>query len=73
MTLAFLQSGDQLRTDRLCSEGVCVEALTPLCFRSDAETSDEAGGYDAVNRYGIWLVVGAILGAFSRFYLTEYL
>jgi len=28
MTLAFLQSGDQLRTDLLCSEGVCVEALT---------------------------------------------
>ena len=27
MTLAFLQSGDQLRTDLLCSEGVCVEAL----------------------------------------------
>ena len=24
MTLAFLQSGDQLRTDLLCSEGVCV-------------------------------------------------
>jgi CRP-like cAMP-binding protein len=37
MTLAFLQAGDQLRTDRLCSEGVCVEALTPLCFRNHAE------------------------------------
>ena len=36
MTLAFLQAGDQLRTDRLCSEGVCVEALTPLSFVSDA-------------------------------------
>mgnify|MGYP000953523921 CR=1 FL=1 len=56
MTLAFLQSGDQLRTDRLCSEGVCVEALTPLCFRSDAETTDEAGGYDAVNEWTLQLL-----------------
>ena len=48
MTLAFLQSGDQLRTDRLCSEGVCVEALTPLCFRSDAEPL-EGHGFDPVN------------------------
>ncbi len=30
MTLAFLQQGDQLRTDRLCSEGICVKPL-PLC------------------------------------------
>ena len=30
MTLAFLQAGDRLRTDRLCSEGICVEALTDL-------------------------------------------
>ena len=36
MTLAFLQSGDQLRTDLLCSEGVCVEALTCLLYTSDA-------------------------------------
>ena len=35
MTLAFLQSGDQLRTDLLCSEGVCVEALTDLSFHSN--------------------------------------
>ena len=56
MTLAFLQSGDQLRTDRLCSEGVCVEALTPLCFRSDAETTDQAGGYDAVNEWTLQLL-----------------
>ena len=56
MTLAFLQSGDQLRTDRLCSEGVCVEALTPLCFRSDAEISTEAGGYDAVNEWTLQLL-----------------
>ena len=56
MTLAFLQSGDQLRTDRLCSEGVCVEALTPLCFVSDAEASVEAGGYDAVNEWTLQLL-----------------
>ena len=55
MTLAFLQSGDQLRTDRLCSEGVCVEALTPLCFRSDAEAIDNAG-YDAVNEWTLQLL-----------------
>ena len=56
MTLAFLQSGDQLRTDRLCSEGVCVEALTPLCFRSDAEISKESAGYDAVNEWTLQLL-----------------
>tara|TARA_Y100001968_G_scaffold69693_1_gene60817 strand:+ start:549 stop:1142 length:594 start_codon:yes stop_codon:yes gene_type:complete len=55
MTLAFLQSGDQLRTDRLCSEGVCVEALTPLCFRSDAEAS-ESGGFDSVNEWTLQLL-----------------
>ena len=55
MTLAFLQSGDQLRTDRLCSEGVCVEALTPLCFRSDAETNQSAG-FDAVNEWTLQLL-----------------
>ena len=55
MTLAFLQSGDQLRTDRLCSEGVCVEALTPLCFRSDAEAIDNSG-YDAVNEWTLQLL-----------------
>ncbi|MCP9885842.1 Crp/Fnr family transcriptional regulator [Synechococcus sp. ATX 2A4] len=55
MTLAFLQPGDQLRTDRLCSEGVCVEALTPLCFRSDGEagTSD---GFDPVNEWTLQLL-----------------
>lgn len=55
MTLAFLQSGDQLRTDRLCSEGVCVEALTPLCFRSDAEPV-EGHGFDAVNEWTLQLL-----------------
>ena len=55
MTLAFLQAGDQLRTDRLCSEGVCVEALTSLCFRSDAEIN-ESGGFDAVNEWTLQLL-----------------
>ena len=55
MTLAFLQAGDQLRTDRLCSEGVCVEALTSLCFRSDAEVN-ESGGFDAVNEWTLQLL-----------------
>ena len=55
MTLAFLQSGDQLRTDRLCSEGVCVEALTALCFRSDAEACDTSG-FDAVNEWTLQLL-----------------
>ena len=55
MTLAFLQPGDQLRTDRLCSEGVCVEALTPLLFRSDAEPV--AGhGFDPVNEWTLQLL-----------------
>ena len=47
MTLAFLQQGDQVRTDRLCSEGICVEALTPLSFRSDAEPL-QGQGFDSV-------------------------
>jgi hypothetical protein len=55
MTLAFLQAGDQLRTDRLCSEGVCVEALTPLCFRSDAAPV-EGHGFDAVNEWTLQLL-----------------
>jgi CRP-like cAMP-binding protein len=55
MTLAFLQAGDQLRTDRLCSDGVCVEALTPLRFRSDADPV--AGhGFDAVNEWTLQLL-----------------
>ncbi len=55
MTLAFLQPGDQLRTDRLCSDGVCVEALTPLCFRSDAEVTN-THGFDAVNEWTLQLL-----------------
>ncbi|MEB3320259.1 MAG: Crp/Fnr family transcriptional regulator [Cyanobium sp.] len=55
MTIAFLQAGDQLRTDRLCSEGVCVEALTPLCFRSTADL-DAGEGFDAVNEWTLQLL-----------------
>lgn len=55
MTLAFLQEGDQVRTDRLCSEGICVEALTPLCFRSDADP-DEGVGFDSVNEWTLQLL-----------------
>ncbi len=55
MTIAFLQAGDHLRTDRLCSEGVCVEALTPLCFRSHHE--DVVGhDVDAVNEWTLQLL-----------------
>ncbi|MFY8149244.1 MAG: Crp/Fnr family transcriptional regulator [Prochlorococcaceae cyanobacterium] len=54
MTLAFLQAGDQLRTDRLCSEGVCVEALTPVVFRSDAEGHSD--GFDPVNEWTLQLL-----------------
>ena len=55
MTLAFLQSGDRLRTDRLCSEGACIEALTALKFRRDAVNSDELG-IDSVNEWTLQLL-----------------
>jgi len=44
-----------VRTDRLCSEGICVEALTPLCFRSDADP-DEGVGFDSVNEWTLQLL-----------------
>ena len=55
MTMAFLQPGDQLATDRLCSEGVCVEALTPLLFRRDAQAQNP-GGLDPVNEWTLQLL-----------------
>jgi CRP-like cAMP-binding protein len=55
MTLAFLQAGDRLNTDRLCSEGVCVEALTPLCFLRDTEAGG-GGGMDPVNEWTLQLL-----------------
>ena len=55
MTLAFLQSGDQLRTDLLCSEGVCVEALTDLSFHSNVNIAENSG-FDAVNEWTLQLL-----------------
>ena len=55
MTLAFLQPGDRLRTDRLCSDGACVEALTALKFRRDLVSSEEMG-MDAVNEWTLQLL-----------------
>jgi len=55
MTLAFLQSGDRLRTDRLCSDGACIEALTALKFRRDSVSSEELG-MDAVNEWTLQLL-----------------
>ncbi len=55
MTIAFLQAGDQLQTDRLCSEGVCVEALTPLSFCRHA-LGEEGSGFDAVNEWTLQLL-----------------
>ncbi|MEB3301737.1 MAG: helix-turn-helix domain-containing protein [Cyanobacteriota bacterium] len=55
MTIAFLQAGDQLRTDRLCSEGVCVEALTALSFHRP-ELDGESLGFDAVNEWTLQLL-----------------
>jgi CRP-like cAMP-binding protein len=55
MTLAFLQSGDQLRTDRLCSEGVCVEALTPVVFSSEVQPL-HVSGFDPVNEWTLQLL-----------------
>ena len=48
-------TGDQLRTDLLCSEGVCVEALTDLSFHSNVNI-DENIGFDAVNEWTLQLL-----------------
>ncbi|MFN9623462.1 MAG: helix-turn-helix domain-containing protein [Cyanobacteriota bacterium] len=55
MTIAFLQAGDQLRTDRLCSEGVCVEALTALSFCRH-EFSGDGPALDPVNEWTLQLL-----------------
>jgi hypothetical protein len=54
MTLAFLQDGDTLRFDRLCSDGVCIEAIAPLAFRR----LDAGGepGMDPVNEWTLQLL-----------------
>jgi len=55
MTLAFLQAGDlRCAPDRSCrSEGVCVEALTPLCFRSDSKALS-GDGASILSMSGRW-------------------
>ena len=55
MTLAFLQAGDKLRTDLLCSEGVCVEALTDLSFNSNTAIGENSG-FDSVNEWTLQLL-----------------
>jgi CRP-like cAMP-binding protein len=55
MTIAFLQAGESLRTDRLCSDGVCVEAIAPLCFRQ-LEADPAAQGVDPVNEWTLQLL-----------------
>lgn len=54
MTLAFLQQGDSITTDRLCSEGVCIEALTGLSFVMHAESSSV--GICTVNEWTLQLL-----------------
>jgi len=54
MSLAFLQDGDTLRSDRLCSDGVCLEALTPVGFRHLDES--QSGAMDAVNEWTLQLL-----------------
>lgn len=65
MTIAFLQSGDQLRTDRLCSEGVCVEALTPISFCRHT-LNEDALGFDAVNEWTLQLLRIRHLGSAEK-------
>jgi len=55
MTLAFLQSGDRLRIDRLCADGVCVEALTALKMQREA-LADATTGIDSVNEWTLQLL-----------------
>lgn len=54
MTLAFLQQNDRITTDRLCSEGVCIEALTSLSFVVHPESSDM--GVCTVNEWTLQLL-----------------
>ena len=65
MTLGFLQSGDQLRADLLCSEGVCVEALTDLSFQSNVYIAENSG-FDAVNEWTLQLLRIRHLGNAER-------
>lgn len=55
MTMAFLQAGDQLEPERLCSDGICLEALTPLVFRSSSEGL-QGNSVDVVNEWVLQLL-----------------
>jgi CRP-like cAMP-binding protein len=55
LTIAFLQAGETLRTDRLCSEGVCVEAITDLAFRQ-LSAYGAVDGFDPVNEWTLQLL-----------------
>ncbi len=54
MTLAFIQSGDQLETEKICSDGVCLEALTTFTFISQTDEIYES--IDAVNEWTLQLL-----------------
>jgi len=55
MTMSFLQAGDRLQADRLCSDGICLEALTPLAFRPSAEPLLDHS-HDVVNEWVLQLL-----------------
>ena len=55
MTLAFLQAGDQLRSDRLSCPVVCLEALTPVVLGRGVEPF-ENGGLDPVQDWTLQLL-----------------
>ena len=55
MTLAFLQAGDQLRSDRLSCPVVCLEALTTVVLGRGVEPF-ENGGLDPVQDWTLQLL-----------------
>lgn len=65
MTLAFLKPGDMLCTDRLCRDGVCVEALTPLAFCSHRDITDSDYS-DVVNEWTFQLLRLSHIGSAEK-------
>lgn len=55
MTIAFLQPGESIRTDHLCSDGICVEAITPLAFYQ-LPAEEISTGFDTVNEWTLQLL-----------------
>lgn len=55
MTIAFLQAGESIRTDHLCSEGICVEAITELAF-CQLHAVEAITGFDPVNEWTLQLL-----------------